>query len=49
MPLKMSRSQNMARIRSYDTVPELVVRRLVHSLGYRYVLRRSDLPGKPDL
>jgi DNA mismatch endonuclease (patch repair protein) len=27
----------------------MIVRRLVHSLGYRYRLHRSDLPGKPDL
>jgi DNA mismatch endonuclease, patch repair protein len=43
------RSAAMARIRSKDTKPELVVRRLLHSLGYRYRLHRSDLPGKPDL
>jgi len=43
------RSLNMARIRSKDMKPELVVRRLVHSLGYRYRLHRKDLPGKPDL
>jgi len=30
-------------------VPEMVVRRLVYGLGYRYRLHRSDLPGKPDL
>ncbi|MDQ2776025.1 MAG: DNA mismatch endonuclease Vsr [Acidobacteriota bacterium] len=39
----------MRRIRSKDTGPELIVRRLVHSLGYRYRLHRADLPGKPDL
>jgi len=43
------RSERMGRIRSKDTKPELRVRRLVHSLGYRYRLHRSDLPGKPDL
>jgi DNA mismatch endonuclease (patch repair protein) len=43
------RSANMARIRSKDMKPELIVRRLVHSLGYRYRLHRKDLPGKPDL
>ena len=43
------RSQNMAAIRSRNTKPELIVRRLVHSLGYRYRLHRKDLPGKPDL
>ena len=43
------RSRNMAAIRSKDMKPELIVRRLVHSLGYRYRLHRKDLPGKPDL
>jgi DNA mismatch endonuclease (patch repair protein) len=39
----------MAAIRSKNTKPELLVRRLLHSLGYRYRLHRKDLPGKPDL
>jgi DNA mismatch endonuclease, patch repair protein len=39
----------MKAIKSKDTKPEMVVRRLVHKLGYRYRLHRSDLPGKPDL
>lgn len=43
------RHRNMAAIKSKDTKPELIVRRLVHSLGYRYCLHRKDLPGKPDL
>lgn len=43
------RSANMRAIRSKDTAPELAVRRLVHSMGYRYRLHRKDLPGKPDL
>lgn len=46
---KEERSENMRRIRSSNTKPEIVVRRIVHGLGYRYSLRRSDLPGKPDL
>jgi DNA mismatch endonuclease (patch repair protein) len=46
---KERRSQLMARIRSKDTVPELRVRRLIHSLGYRYRLHSKDLPGKPDI
>jgi DNA mismatch endonuclease (patch repair protein) len=45
----MNRSENMRRIRSKDTAPEMTVRRLAHSLGYRYQLHRKDLPGKPDL
>src|ERR1700761_3512616 len=43
------RSKKMSRISSKDTKPELVVRRLLHGLGYRYRLHRKDLPGKPDL
>jgi DNA mismatch endonuclease, patch repair protein len=45
----MNRSEIMAAIRSKDTEPELIVRRIVHAMGYRYRLHRSDLPGKPDL
>ncbi len=43
------RRRNMAAIKGKNTKPEMVVRRLVHSLGYRYRLHRKDLPGKPDL
>ena len=43
------RSRNMSRIRSKDTKPELLVRRLVHGLGFRFRLHRRDLPGTPDL
>lgn len=43
------RSENMRQIRSCDTKPEMIVRRLVHGMGYRYRLHRRDLPGKPDL
>lgn len=43
------RSEIMSRVRSKDTGPEMVVRRLVHSLGYRYRLHSKKLPGKPDL
>lgn len=39
----------MRRVHSKDTTPELLVRKLAHSLGYRYRLHRKDLPGKPDL
>jgi len=49
-PLSPSdRSALMARIRAKNTGPELAVRKLVFSLGYRYRLHRADLPGKPDL
>lgn len=43
------RSSNMRRIRDRDTIPELLVRRLTHGMGYRYRLHCKDLPGKPDL
>lgn len=43
------RSENMRRIKSKGMKPEMVVRRLVHGLGYCYRLHRKDLPGKPDL
>lgn len=43
------RSRLMARIRDRDTQPELVVRRLVHRMGFRYRLHAAALPGKPDV
>lgn len=43
------RSNLMGRIRGKNTKPEMVVRRLVHRMGYRYRLHRKDLPGRPDL
>jgi len=39
----------MARVRSGNTKPEMAVRRALHALGYRYRLRSSDVPGRPDL
>ena len=45
----MNRSEMMAAVHSKDTQPEMIIRRYVHSLGYRYRLHRADLPGKPDL
>lgn len=43
------RSERMSRIRSKDTRPEILVRRALHRLGYRYRLHRRDLPGVPDI
>ena len=43
------RSENMRRIKSKGTKPELTVRTMVHRMGYRYRLHSPDLPGKPDL
>ena len=39
----------MSRIRGKDTRPELIVRALLHRMGYRFRLHRKDLPGKPDI
>ena len=39
----------MAAVRSENTSPELVVRHLLFSLGYRYRLHARDLPGRPDI
>ena len=44
-----TRSRNMAAVKSKDTKPEMIIRRLCHSMGFRYRLHRKDLPGKPDL
>ena len=43
------RSKRMSLIRSKDTQPELLVRKLVHSMGYRYRSHDSSLPGRPDI
>ena len=43
------RSENMRRIKSKGMKPEMVVRKLVHRMGYRYRLHHKGLPGKPDL
>lgn len=39
----------MQAIRSKDTKPELRVRRLLHSIGYRFRVHLNELPGKPDI
>lgn len=46
---KRERSARMARVRAKDTKPEMVVRRTLHRLGYRYRLHAPELPGKPDI
>lgn len=46
------RSYNMSRIRSKDTKPELIVRSMLHRLGYRFTVngpKNKKLPGKPDI
>lgn len=44
-----TRSYNMSRIKSTDTKPELIVRKFLHSHGFRYRLHNKTLPGKPDI
>lgn len=46
---KEKRSEIMRQVQGKDTAPELIVRKLVYSLGYRYRLYDKKLPGKPDL
>ncbi|MBT4339527.1 MAG: DNA mismatch endonuclease Vsr [Bacteroidetes bacterium] len=46
---KEKRSWNMSKIRSGNTKPELLVRSLLHRMGYRFRLHQKDLPGKPDV
>ena len=44
-----TRSKNMRAIRARDTRPELLLRKSLHSLGFRYKLHDRSLPGVPDL
>lgn len=46
---KSDRSALMSRIRSRDTIPELVVRSVLHALDYRFRVCAQDLPGRPDV
>ncbi len=39
----------MARITAKNTTPEMLVRKLLHRMGFRFRLHRTDLPGKPDV
>ena len=43
------RSRNMSAIKSKNTKPEIIVRKLLHSKGYRFRLHKKDLPGSPDI
>jgi DNA mismatch endonuclease (patch repair protein) len=43
------RSAVMSRVRSKNTRPELIVRSILHRMGFRFRLHRSDLPGRPDI
>lgn len=43
------RKRNMSAVKGKDTKPELLVRKLLHALGYRFRIQRKDLPGRPDI
>lgn len=44
-----TRSAVMRAVKSKNTKPELIVRRIILGLGFRYRLYRKDLPGNPDI
>lgn len=46
---KEKRSKIMRSIRAKDTRPELLIRKVLTTLGYRYRLHRKELPGTPDI
>jgi DNA mismatch endonuclease, patch repair protein len=46
---KEKRSEVMSKITSKNTKPEIVVRKYIFSLGFRYRLHKKDLPGSPDI
>lgn len=46
---KEQRSRNMAAIKGKNTAPELLVRSIIHRMGFRFGLHRRDLPGRPDI
>ena len=46
---KGKRSRIMSRIKGKDTRPELTVRSLLHGMGHRFRIHRTDLPGNPDI
>ena len=43
------RSKNMAAIRSKDTKPEIYLRKLLFSQGFRYRIAAKNIPGHPDI
>lgn len=46
---KKERSQNMAKIRSKNTRPEMAIRSLLHRAGYRFRVKNNEIFGKPDI
>ena len=48
-PVSSGRSENMRRVRRKNTAPEMTLRRLLHSRGWRYRTHMKELPGTPDI
>lgn len=46
---RAQRSAHMARIRRANTLPEKIVRSLLHRLGYRFRIQLRGVPGRPDV
>ncbi|MHA7812367.1 MAG: very short patch repair endonuclease [Phycisphaerales bacterium] len=46
---QQQRSLNMSRIRNRDTKPELLIRSMLHRMGYRFRVQGKGLPGRPDI
>jgi DNA mismatch endonuclease, patch repair protein len=46
---KRKRSWIMGRVKGRDTKPEMLVRSLIHRMGFRFRVHRRDLPGNPDI
>ncbi len=46
---KEIRSYNMSRIKGKNTKPEMLVRKFLHTNGFRYRLHVKNLRGKPDI
>lgn len=49
MTVDALRSRTMRAVKSKNTTPEIVVRKLVHALGFRFRLHGKHLPGSPDI
>ena len=45
----MTRSENMARVKSKNTEPEIYFRKLLWHKGFRYRMNYKKLPGSPDI
>ena len=46
---KKKRSWIMSRVAGRNTQPEIIVRKRIHRMGYRFRLYEKKLPGNPDI